>query len=348
MGGSFKPKKAMPLRRLGIITLVIIILLGVGVVTLRTWYNNNLRPVSSSSEKVYFTVTPGSSIHQIAIKLKSENLIRNSKAFETYVRGNEKYNNLQAGTYVLSPSMNVKVIVAKIASGDVAKNLLTILPSKRIDEIKQAFLDAKYSQSEVDAAFNPSNYQGHPALNSLAAGASLEGYLYPDSFQKQANTPAQTIIRESLDEMQKHLSADILNGFTAQGLTVYQGITLASIVMQETDDADYQPAVAQVFLLRKNQGTPLQSNVTANYAADLAGVARNVNIDSPYNTYLHSGLPPGPIGNVSASALKAVAHPANSDYLFFVAGDDGKIHFSHTSAEHQDMINQYCKEKCAQ
>jgi UPF0755 protein len=92
----------------------------------------------------------------------------------------------------------------------------------------------------------------------------------------------------------------------------------------------------------------LQSNVTANYAADIAGVPRNVNIDSPYNTYLHDGLPPGPIGNMTKSALNAVAHPSNTDYVYFIAGDDGKMHFSHTADEHNAAIKQYCQKKCAQ
>jgi UPF0755 protein len=125
-------------------------------------------------------------------------------------------------------------------------------------------------------------------------------------------------------------------------------VILASIVNQESGDPNAQPTIAQVFLLRLKQGMLLQSNVTANYAADLAGVARNVAINSPYNTYLHQGLPPGPIGNVTASALKAVAHPSNTTYLFFIAGDNGAIHFSSTEAEHEQAIKQYCHNLCAQ
>jgi UPF0755 protein len=172
--------------------------------------------------------------------------------------------------------------------------------------------------------------------------------LYPDSFQKDSNTPASTIVRESLDEMQQHLTQDMTSGFASNGLNIYQGVTLASIVNQEIDDPQYQPTVAQVFFTRMKQGMKLESNVTANYAADVAGVARTVSIDSPYNTYLHGGLTPGPIGNVTGSALKAVAHPSNTDFVYFIAGDDGKMHFSHTIDEHNGAIKQYCQKKCAQ
>lgn len=329
-----------------IVVVVLILIFGIGVVGLRTWYENNLQPVSSSSKTTYFTIAQGSGLHAIASKLKSDGLIKSTRAFETYIRSNELHDKLQAGTYLLSPAMSVKEIATKVVNGDVAKNLLTILPQKRLDEIKQTFAAAGYTKSQIDVAFNPAAYVGDPALVSRPAGASLEGYLYPDSYEKLADTPAQTIVREALAQMNKYLSADILNGFAAQSLTTFRGITLASIVAQETDDPDFQPTVAQVFLSRIKQGMALQSNVTANYAADIANQPRNLSIDSPYNTYLHTDLPPGPISNVSASALNAVARPATTDYLYFVAGDDNKIHFSRTQAEHDEAVAKYCIKKC--
>jgi len=328
--------------------LIILAVLIVGVGVIRVVYTDNLKPVSSSHSTQYFPVPTGSSVDQIATGLKQAGLIRSISAFENYIRTNELHDKLQAGTYILSPSMSSQQIVHEMVIGDVAKNLITILPGKRLDQIKQTFLDAGYSQTEVDGAFDPGSYAGDSALASLPAGASLEGYLYPDSFQKITGTPAQTIVKESIDEMGQRLSASIVSGFHAQGLSTFQGVTLASIVYQETDDPTYQPTVAQVFLSRINQGIALQSNVTANYAADEANVARTINIDSPYNLYLHTGLTPGPIGNVTTSALSAVARPANTDYLYFIAGDDGKMHFSHTAAEHQQAIVQYCQQKCAQ
>ncbi len=344
-----KPKSPRPSKRLLFIVAAVILLMGGGVISLRSWYVYNLKPVSSSASTQYFTVTLGDSLHQIAVKLKSTGLIRNSRLFETYVRSNELHDKLQAGTYSLGPSMGVDQIVKKMVTGDVAKNLLTILPQKRLDEVKQAFTGAGYTSEQVNQAFDPASYHGHPVLASLPAGATLEGYLYPDSFEKQADTPATAIIRESLDEMQKYLSQDVINGFGAHSLNVYQGITLASIVAQETDDPTYQPMVAQVFLSRLSANMALGSDVTAFYASAIAGVSpSNLNIDSPYNTRLHTGLPPGPISNMTKDALNAVAHPATTDYLYFVAGDDGKIHFAHTQAEHEDNIRKYCIKKCAQ
>src|SRR5438105_3799967 len=162
--------------------------------------------------------------------------------------------------------MSVNQIVKKMVDGDVAKNLLTILPQKRLDEIKEAFAKAGYSSAQINQAFDPANYAGHPVLASLPPGASLEGYLYPDSFQKQTDTPAADIVREALDEMQQYLTQDVTNGFAAHSLNTYQGITLASIVAQETDNPTYQPMVAQVFLSRLANNMSLGSDVTAFYA----------------------------------------------------------------------------------
>jgi len=330
-----------------IVALFAVLIIG-GVWGLRTWYSNSLKPVSSSSTYSYFTVSSGASVHQIGKGLQEKGLIRSSKAFETYVRSNELNNKLQAGTYYLNPSMGTKEIVHMMAHGQVAKNLLTILPAKRLDQIKQTFKNAGYTDAQIAEAFNPANYPGHPALASLPTGASLEGYLYPDSFQKQADTPATDIVRESLDEMNKHLTPDIAASFAAQGLSLYQGLTLASIVEQETGVPADQPSVAQVFLLRLKEGMPLGSDVTAFYASALAGQQPSVSINSPYNTRIYTGLPPGPIGNVTASALQAVAHPANTTYLYFLAGDDGKMHYAYTEQQHEQNITQYCQKLCGQ
>jgi UPF0755 protein len=284
-----------------------------GVWALRTWYSHSLRPVSASTTQQDFKVGSGMSVHDIANGLAKAGLIRSAKAFETYVRSNEYTDKLQAGTYSLNPSMSTSAIVRKMVIGDVSRNLLTILPSKRLDQVKSVFKKAGYSDQEINSAFDPAQYADHPALTSLPKGASLEGYLYPDSFQKQSDTAASTIIRESLDEMNTHLSVDVTSGFAKQGLSTYQGVTLASIVAAETDDPAAQPMVAQVFLLRLKQNMALGSDVTAFYASALAGKKPSVAIESPYNTRIHPGLPPGPIGNVTDSALRAVAHPASTD-----------------------------------
>ena len=335
-------------KRILLITLALsLIIVGGAAAGLRIWYSNNLKPVSSSSAVDFFTVEPGTGVHQIAADLDEAGLIRSVSAFETYVTANDYRDKLQAGTYRLSPSMSVQTVVARMVKGDVAKDLLTILPGKRLGEIQQAFAQAGYSSEEIKAAFNTANYTGHPALSSLPKGASLEGYLYPDSYQKLSTTPAATVVRQALDEMSKYLTAEIANGLGGQGLSVFEGITLASIVLKETDNPADQPMVAQVLLTRLARDIVLQADATAWFASDVAGRSRSLSIDSPYNTYLNSGLPPGPIANVTKDALRAVAHPTTSTYIYYFTGEDCKMHYSYTLEEHNSAISRYGVKACS-
>jgi UPF0755 protein len=331
------------------LTAVIVALVGVGgtVLVLHTWYGNSLKPVSSQTAASFFTIEPGSGVHQVAVDLQTEGLIRSSNAFETYVTANNYRDKLQAGTYKLSPSMSVQTIVDKFVNGDVTHDLLTILPGKRLAEIEQAFKNAGYSSSEIKTAFSPAKYSGHPALASLPKGASLEGYLYPDSFQKQSGTPATAIVRQSLDEMSKRLTPDIVSGFKRQNLSVFEGITMASIVAKETDIPADQPFVAQVLLKRLADGMLLQADATAHYASDIAGQPRSLTIDSPYNTYVSQSLPPGPISNVTKEALYAVAHPARTDFVYYFTGEDCKMHYTKTLDEHNMAIAKYGVKSCS-
>jgi UPF0755 protein len=331
-----------------LILAVALVLIGGGFYVARSWYDRNLGAVApGSSQTEYFTVVSGSTVQDIASDLKKADLIRSSQAFVAYVRGKELFDKLQAGSYSFTKSMSTPQIVDKMVNGDVAKGLITIPSGKTISQIREVFKEAGYNDAELDIAFSPVTYADHPVLASLPAGKTLEGYLYPDSFQKVATTPPTAIIRQSLDEMQQHLTPDILAGFSAQGLSEYQGITLASIVYAESGSPQSEPTVAQVFLSRLRQGIALGSDVTAFYASAQAGQGKTLGVDSPYNTRLHTGLPPGPIGNFTDVALKAVAHPSSTDYLFFVAGDDGTIHFSHTEAEHEQAVKQYCTKECS-
>ncbi len=325
----------------------VLIIIAAAAVAAGGWYALKLRPVSGSQTSQLFTVDQGSSAHQIADGLRSLGLIRSTTAFIIYVDLHHYRDKLQAGTYKFKPAMSAQEIAQTMSGGYIDKNWVTILPGKRLDQIKQVFEQVGYSSSAVDAAFQPSNYQDIPIVADLPAGASLEGLLYPDSFERTSTTPPQAIVRESLDEMQSHLTLDIIKGFAAQGLNTYQGITLASIVYQESGNPADEPTVAQVFLLRLKDGMALGSDVTAFYAAALAGQGQSLGVDSPYNTRLHTGLPPGPIGNLVDSALKAVAHPSNTDYLYFVAGDNGVLHFAHTAAEQDQNVRQYCTKACS-
>lgn len=331
----------------GSIALAIFAIVAGGAVWwVRDYYSSNLKPVSSSQTAVVVTIPEGSTVSQIATILEQKKLIRKGSVFTQYVRSQNDQDKLQAGTYSLRPSQSVKEIAEILTGGNILKNLFTILPGQRIDQIKSSMINAGFDAIEVEAAFNPALYKNHPALADKPTEASLEGYLYPDSYQKVAATKPQTVIEQSLDEMQKHLTQPLREAFVKQGLTVHQGVILASAVEMEVSKPSDRPLVAQVFLSRLRQGIKLESDAITTYGDILAGHAPSTTFDTPYNVYIHEGLPVGPISNISEDALDAVAHPATTDWLYFVSGDDGTTYFSHTLAEHQALTKQHCKKLC--
>jgi len=336
-------------RRVLILLAAFIAVVAVGVLAVQWWYAANLRPVSTSTQKHAVTIVSGSTLTQISSQLSGAGLIRSGTAFEWYVSIHNDRERLQAGTYSFSPSESTAQIAEAIVNGQVATDLITILPAQRLDQIRQAFIKAGFKAADVDAALKPDQYRAsYPALADNPPGATLEGFLYPDTFQKTSTTNPRVIIGESLAEMQQHLTTDVRTGFAAHGLSVYQGVTLASIVEQEVPGQNDRNQAAQVFLKRLQIGMELGSDVTAYYGAIHDGVSPSLTYDSPYNTLLHKGLPPGPISNVSDSSLQAVAHPANTDWLYFVAGDDGVTHFAHTLDEHNANVSKYCHKLCSQ
>lgn len=334
-------------RRILYTALVVLLVLVGSVIFIRKMYDENLKPVSSSTEQRVFVVEIGSTPAKIGADLETAGLIRNSTAFEWYVKNTSLRNKLQAGTYRFSPSYGVIKIANMIAEGKVAVDLITLLPGQRIDQLRQAFIDAKFDPAAVDAALEPSQYADSPALADKPANASLEGFLYPDSYQKDANTDPRVIVRAALTEMQSRLTPGVRAAFAAHGLSVFQGVTLASVVEREVSNPGDRAQVAQVFLKRLRGGIKLESDVTAFYGAVLAGKKPTVDYDSAYNTYIVKGLPIGPISNVSESSLNAVAAPAQTDWLYFVAGDDGKTYFSKTLEEHEALTAAHCRKLCS-
>ncbi|MEO7364644.1 MAG: endolytic transglycosylase MltG, partial [Candidatus Saccharimonadales bacterium] len=328
--------------------LVVVIIIGTFAVHNR--YNQALKPVSADQSTQIFTVDQGASVDNIATNLEKAKLIRSAWALKLYVHSKELGMSLQAGTYALSPSQGTVKIVSLLTQGKVSTRLVTILPGQRIDQIRADLINSGFTPSDVDSALDPAQYADLPVLSFKPADVNtLEGLLWPDSFQRDANTVASTIIRESLKAMGGHLGSDVQTAFAAENLTTYQGLTLTSIILREDGNADDQPQVAQVFLSRLKQSMVLGSDVTAIYGSQQAGKGNSLTYDTPYNTHLHTGLPPTPISTINLPSLRAATHPSTTtDWLFFVAGDDGTTYFAKTLAEHEANTAKYCHKLCGQ
>jgi UPF0755 protein len=338
-------KKSMT-RKLIAALAIFCLLAGAGLLYGVNKYHENLRPVSTSTQPKTVEIASGATVRTIATTLRQQGLIRNEWAFTRYAQLTNAGRYLQAGTYEFTPSQSTQEIIGQLTHGKVATQLVTILPGKRIDQIKQSLIRQGFSEQEVDQALDPAQYESSPALVDKPKGASLEGYIYPESFQRTADTKVSSIVQQSILRLQKQLTPEVRDGFKKQGITVYQGLILASIVEKEVVKQSDKNQAAQVFLTRIKVGMPLGSDVTAFYGSELAGKGQDVTYDTPYNTRIHTGMPPTPISNVSESSLQAVAKPAATDWLFFVAGDDGTTYFSKTVAEHEALTKKYCIKLC--
>ncbi len=331
----------------GLLIILAVIVAGIGFASFSYWYQQNLKPVNASvvEEKVV-TIEYGNNYKSIAKKLKEAGVIKSSRAFELYVTKQGVRGNLQAGTYKFSPSQSVERIVTMLKNGEVDTSYITVLPGKRLAEIKEAFKKSGFSDEEVAAGLQADQYRRHVALKDLPSGATLEGYIYPETLKMDSSSTVKIIVDAAITELDKLMTSEVAAKLTAQNLNYHQAFTLASMVEKETSMLSDRPIVAQVFLKRYKEGIMLGSDVTFIYAAKEAGVEPTVGIDSPYNTRRYRGLPPGPISNFAASSLEAIANPAPTDYLYFVAGDDGKTYYGKTEAEHEANINKYCTKLC--
>lgn len=345
------PQPPLPKKRITKKRLTSLALAGIGALMLiatiatASWYNWAISPPSDDDRQVRVVVESGDTVATIANTLYEQDLIRSRLAFGLYTQLSGTRSKLQAGGYVLSANQDVPSIVEHMTTGRTDEFDVTILPGMTLDELREQFKDDGFSDEEITAAFNAA--YDHPLLASKPAGATLEGYVYPETYRMSADQTLEALFTRVFDEMYQTLQEKkYLDEFTKRNLTIHQAVTLASIVQKEVSDPVDQKQVAQVFYKRLAEGTMLGSDVTFIYAAEQAGRTPTVSFDSPYNTRKYAGLPPGPIANMNPSALEAVAFPAAGDYLYFVAGDDGVTYFSRTEAEHNANVAAHCKKLC--
>ncbi len=313
------------------------------------WYKQQLQPVSSDPKavRVRVEIASGSTPAMIAQQLHDHKLIHSTQAFWLYTRWHKAENELQAGVYSLSPHESLPELVGDLTAGKVDDFTITFLPGATLAENRRVLLKAGYSAQAVDLALNKT--YDHPLFASKPAGSDLEGYIYGETYTFPADATPETVLLRTFDEYWTHIEADqLVAAFKEHHLTLYEGITLASIIQREVARESDEKQVAQVFYKRLSEDKPLGSDVTYKYAAKRFNLIDSPDQDSAYNTRKVKGLPPGPIAVPGLGALEAVAYPAKGSYEYFLAGDDGKTYFAHTFAQHEKNIRDHCKINCAE
>ena len=305
-------------------------------------------------DTIEFAVSEGDTKSMVADNLESRGLIRNAFVFNMYLKMFKSDVNFKSGVYLFNQGMDADTIIAELEKGsDYAATFdFTIIPGETIFDIKKRLVALGYSETEVDTAL-VAEYD-YTFLRERPAWATLEGYLFGETHEFYAGTAVREILDTFLKGTEKVLQENNLEAkYAAEGLSLYEGITLASVVQKESPTPD-MPTVAQVFLSRLDIGIPLGSDVTVSYALDTIDPDRQtytdnqaaLSVDSCYNTRLYAGLPCGPISNPSLAALLAVAEPSETSYLYFLTGDDGMMYYGYTEDEHIQNIRLYCHDLC--
>jgi len=323
---------------------------------------------SASTHPVRFTIAPGTPARLIGQQLQAAGLITDAQLFEAYVRANGLVADLEAGAFILRPSMTLVEIVTTLQHAEAASLTLTIPEGWRLGQIidyldeagvfahDPTALTTYRNQIETGSltALDPTTY---PFLQERPTGASLEGYLFPDTYELPLEgATAQDLLQRQLDTFARRVLPLYEAALTQQttALSLYEVLTVASIVEREAVIAEERPAIAGVYLNRLVVGIKLEADPTVQYAMGYQPATDQwwktpvfleeySSVDSPYNTYLYPGLPPGPIANPGLSSVQAVLQPAEHDYLYFVALPDGSGRhvFATTFEEHSINVQKY-------
>lgn len=288
---------------------------------------------------VNVTVAQGDGSEKIAQLLEERGVITSSWAFERYASLDPAITRAKPGTYPLKFGMSFRSIVRILAIGPERDEVsITVPEGKTLVQEAEIIAKQGVSVSQAMAATDPAAWkQDFPWIASLPIGSTLEGYLFPNTYRVWRDQLPEGLIKKQLEEFDKRYP-EIEKEAKAQGKTVHEIVTLASIVEREVaGDAD-RKVVAGIFWRRLREGMPLQSDATVNYVTK-AGRARptlkDLEATSPYNTYRNKGLPPGPISNPGDAAIEAVLHPDDHGYRFFLTDENGKAYYARTFDEHK-------------
>jgi UPF0755 protein len=274
-------------------------------------------------------------------RLAAEGVLKLPRFAEAYYRIARSATPLQAGEYRFDRPTPLSRVIDRMSRGDVVRHVIVVPEGLTAEETFALFWGRGISRPQ---AFRNAFHNGQ-LIASIGGGApDLEGFLFPDTYAVTRSTSARQIVEVMLANFRKHYPADLRERAHAHGLSLRETVTLASIVQKETALPKEGAIIAGIYWNRLRRGMRLQADPTVTYALQAAGhwtgtlYRSDYGFESDYNTYLHAGLPPGPICNPGLAALKAASEPAATDFLYFVADGTGGHRFSRTFEEHRDAI----------
>lgn len=331
------------------------------VIILAAYWHSVSTAVGEQGQDILFIVEKGQSVNQISQNLYNAGLIKSKFNFEVYVWLAKQETKIKSGEYNLNPSFTIREIVKILAAGESLskERKITIIEGWNVDDINKYLREKNIiaDNSFVDIVKRDIGYWASSALggdikkpeffNGAPKGASLEGYLFPDTYRIFKDAAAEDIVKKMLINFNNKLTDETRNEIARQGKTIYEIVTMASIIEKEVRTPEDMEIVSGIFWDRIKYGQPLESCATLAY---ILGVNKeqysieDTKIDSPYNTYRNPGLPPGPICNPGLNAIKAAVYPRYTEYNYFLSSrDSGETVFSKTLDEHNRNKARYLK-----
>lgn len=299
------------------------------------------QPPGNPSTVRLVDIPPGTTFNQVAHLLYDRQLIRAKWVFSILGRFQNLDRKIFPGEYELHAGMSTMEVLDKLAKGELVQHAVTIPEGYSVAQIAGVLSQKGLAKKDEVLQLN----EDQLFIRSLHLSVpTLEGYLFPDTYQFARYTPADAILKAMVSRFQEVVTADIRNQAAKMGMTLQEVLTLASVVEKETGLPVERPLVAGVFHNRLKKNIPLQSDPTVIYAIEnFDGNIRkaDLSINSPYNTYRVRGLPPGPIANPGLDAIKAVLDPTPTDFVYFVSRNDGSHEFSATLDEHNRAVEKY-------
>ncbi|HEV1997121.1 MAG TPA: endolytic transglycosylase MltG [Candidatus Dormibacteraeota bacterium] len=338
MSGSYPrpPRRGGGGRTFLVGVLAVLVLLGAAGGGGFAYYRGQLRSTHDAGQgTATVVIPPGTSTSGVADILSGKGLIGSTLVFQLYVKLNGF--RLEAGQYRVPGGATMEDVVALLSHNQTGAAVTLTIPEGYTAK-KIGALAEKKGLFSADA-FLAATMKPYPEdfLAGHDASRGLDGYLFPDTYQFSAKATPQEVVSALLKQFGQKLTPDMRSG-TPVGFSLAQAVVMASIVEREAFFDKDRAAVAGVFYNRLKAGMPLQSDATVAYAVGRAGAdisEADKRADSPYNTYLHTGLPPAAISNPGLPSLQAALSPMQTDYVFYLTDKDGHAHFSKTYAQHQ-------------
>ncbi len=339
-----------------------LVVVGVAILALFLFIHILLPIDKTNHNPILFTIEEGQGSYQIASNLEHAGLIRSRSIFTLYAFFTGRAPKLQSGDYLLAPSLDASAILDKFVQGDIINEKVTIKEGWDLFDIAAEFEKrGSFTQAELFAitGYPGTNYDTRPDLarpkdfsNEFAflhdkpLNVSLEGYLFPDTYQITANETPESLVRRMLRNFETHLTPDIFGKIRIQEKTIFEVVNFASLLEKEIRTLTDKKIVAGILQKRMENGMRLQADATVVYIRDgnyYKVSIEETQVESPYNTYRVYGLPLGPISNPGLESIQAALEPEESPYWFYLSARDGTTIFTRNFEEHKAAKVQYLK-----